>query len=65
MNKSRVLLAILLLILGLILCAFSAIVVFAVIQVVRSIGQVWVLPLHDHVAATYMGVAFHKAWPLR
>jgi len=44
MRKSQLLLAVLLLFLGLVLCAFSVIVVFAVIQVVRSSGQVWVFP---------------------
>ena len=57
MEKSRVLLAILLLVLGLILCAFSAIVVFAVIQVVRNIGQAWVLPPFGDVVATRASAA--------
>lgn len=39
MEKSRLLLVILLLVLGLLLCAFSAIVAFAIVQVMQSIGQ--------------------------
>lgn len=62
MRKSQVLLAILLLFLGLILCAFSMIVIFAVIQVVRSIGQVRVFPLTGDVADTSPGIALLAAW---
>ena len=61
MEKSRVLLAILLLFLGLILCAFSVIVIFAVIQVVRSIGQAWVFPPYGGLAATCASVTILTA----
>ena len=65
MRKSQVLLAALLFFLGLILCAFSVIVVFAVIQVVRSIGHVWAFPLTAGVAETYVGMALLAAWSTR
>lgn len=65
MRKSQVLLAVLLLFLGLILCAFSVIVVFAVIQVVRSIGQVWLGPLTAGAAETHAGIALLAAWSTR
>ena len=65
MRKSQVLLAVLLLFLGLILCAFSVIVVFAVIQVVRSTGQVWVFPLSGGAPETHAGIALMAAWATR
>lgn len=61
MQKSQVLLALLLLFLGLILCAFSLIVSAAVIQVLRSIGQTWMLPLTDGLAETHASMALLAA----
>lgn len=65
MRKSQVLLAVLLLFLGLILCAFSMVVIFAVIQVVRSIGQVRVFSLTGGTADAPAGIALLAAWSTR
>jgi len=62
MRKSQVLLAVLLLLLGLTLCAFSMVVAFAVIQVIRSIGEVWVSPLRGGAAEIHAAIAFLAAW---
>lgn len=62
MRKSPVLLVILLLVLGLVLCILSTIVAFAVIQVVRSIGHVWVLPPIDSAAVRNVSGALVAAW---
>lgn len=64
MGKSKLLLAILLLVLGLILCAFSVVVTFAVIQIVRSIGQAWVFPLHGDVEETLANMVLSAVWVL-
>lgn len=65
MRKSQVLLAVLLLFLGLILCAFSMVVAAAIFQVVRSIGQTWILLPTGGAVETHAVVAILAAWSPR
>lgn len=61
-RESQLLLAVLLLFLGLILCAFSIIVIGAVIQVLRSTGQAWMFPLIGGPAETHVTIVLLAAW---